>query len=260
MTEKKKSIPRSVVQRTVVVTGGARGIGRSIVEYLLHKKYAVAALDVAVEDGKKLEKEFSKLGTVRFYKCDVSIEAEVKKVCQQVLKDFGNAYGLVNNAAIAMPSHSSLEELNLETWRKFFSVSVDGAFLCVKHLSKSLKKTRGSVVNIASTRAWMAEPNTEAYCATKGALISLTQAAAISFGPLVRFNVISPGWIDTTNPKDSKKQISKKAHAQHPVGRVGVPQDIAALTEFLLSDLAANMTGSHLVSDGGMTRKMIYQT
>jgi NAD(P)-dependent dehydrogenase (short-subunit alcohol dehydrogenase family) len=115
---------------------------------------------------------------------------------------------------------------------------------------------------MSSTRALMSEPDTEPYAACKGALVSFTHALAISLGPRIRVNCISPGWIATDElaPRDQRKQprLSKQDHSQHPVGRVGKPDDIAALCAWLLSEEAGFETGQNFLSDGGMTRKMIY--
>jgi NAD(P)-dependent dehydrogenase (short-subunit alcohol dehydrogenase family) len=106
-------------------------------------------------------------------------------------------------------------------------------------------------VNIASTRALQSEPDTEAYAASKGGLVALTHALAMSLGPEVRVNCVSPGWI-------AHEPVGKKDHAQHPAGRVGRPEDIAELVDYLLSDAAGFVTAQNFVVDGGMTRKMIY--
>jgi NAD(P)-dependent dehydrogenase (short-subunit alcohol dehydrogenase family) len=107
-------------------------------------------------------------------------------------------------------------------------------------------------VNIASTRALQSEPDTEAYAASKGGLVALTHALAMSLGPRVRVNCVSPGWIAHTS-------VRRKDHAQHPVGRVGNDQDVAELVAYLISDAAGFVTGQNFVIDGGMTKKMIYQ-
>lgn len=115
-----------------------------------------------------------------------------------------------------------------------------------KHAVSHLRKTRGAIINLGSTRAVRSEPNTEPYAACKGAVVALTHALAISLGPDVRVNCVSPGWIATGEP------------AAAPVGRVARPEDVAGLCAWLLSDEAAFVTGQNLVIDGGMTRKMIY--
>ncbi|MCU0897926.1 MAG: SDR family oxidoreductase, partial [Burkholderiales bacterium] len=113
-----------------------------------------------------------------------------------------------------------------------------------------------------STRALQSEPNTEAYSASKGGLVALTHALAVSLGPAIRVNCVSPGWIDTSGWKkrSRRKQEALRPvdHAQHPAGRVGTPEDIAAMVLYLVSDGAAFVTGQNFVVDGGMTRKMIY--
>jgi NAD(P)-dependent dehydrogenase (short-subunit alcohol dehydrogenase family) len=130
-------------------------------------------------------------------------------------------------------------------------VNLSGAFLAAKYCAPHLRRARGAIVNIASTRALQSEPDTEAYAASKGGLVALTHALAISLGPEVRVNCVSPGWI-------AKGKLRRKDHAQHPVGRAGRPEDVAALVDFLLSDESGFVTGQNFVIDGGMTRKMIY--
>ena len=110
------------------------------------------------------------------------------------------------------------------------------------------------MVNIASTRAYQSEPYGEAYAASKGGLLALTHALAISLGPEVRVNGIAPGWIDVRD-----ESLRPEDHTQHPVGRVGKAKDVAALVAFLISEDAGFVTGQTFVVDGGMTRKMIYE-
>ena len=121
-----------------------------------------------------------------------------------------------------------------------------------KHARPHLRRARGAIVNIASTRALQSEPNTEAYAASKGGLVALTHALAMSLGPARARELHQPRLDRAT------KAGARKDHAQHPVGRVGRPEDVGELVAFLLSDAAGFITGQNFVIDGGMTRKMIY--
>jgi NAD(P)-dependent dehydrogenase (short-subunit alcohol dehydrogenase family) len=156
-----------------------------------------------------------------------------------------------------------VEQLALESWNRQLGVNLTGAFLMAKHAAPHLRAARGAIVNVASTRALQSEANTEAYSASKGGLVALTHALAVSLGPAVRVNCVSPGWIDVSGwQKSAPRQpasLSAADHAQHPAGRVGTPEDIAAMVAFLLSDAAGFVTGQNFVVDGGMTRKMIYE-
>jgi len=142
------------------------------------------------------------------------------------------------------------------------AVNLTAVFLTAKYAVPHLRARTGSIVNIASTRALMSEPDGEAYAATKGGLVAMTHALAISLGPAVRVNCISPGWIETSDWQATARrrppEHSEADRAQHPVGRVGVPDDIAALVLFLASPDAGFITGQNIVADGGMTKKMIY--
>ncbi|MFW6120163.1 MAG: SDR family oxidoreductase, partial [Petrotogales bacterium] len=119
---------------------------------------------------------------------------------------------------------------------------------------------QGIIINIASTRALMSEPDSEPYSAAKGGLLALTHSLAVSLGPWVRVNAISPGWIDVSKHKVGvPEELSEKDHLQHPAGRVGRPEDISEMCLYLASDKASFITGANIVIDGGMTVKMIYE-
>ena len=117
----------------------------------------------------------------------------------------------------------------------------------------ALRQSRGSIVNIASTRSAMSEPDTFAYSASKGGIVSLTHSLAASLAPDVRVNCVSPGWMDVRG-----EALRPEDHAQHWAGRVGIPADIGEMVAYLLSPKAGFITGTNMVVDGGMTRKMIY--
>jgi NAD(P)-dependent dehydrogenase (short-subunit alcohol dehydrogenase family) len=244
-----------------VVTGGAQGIGRATVRELLERGYAAVIVDCDREAGAEALEEYRSLGPVRFMAADVAEEADVARVVSQTVAEFGRLDVLVNNAAVSrrMP----VTELSLADWNRVLAVNLGGSFLCAKHAAPHLRAARGVMVNIASTRALMSEADTEAYSASKGGVVALTHALAMSLAPEVRVNCVSPGWIETSDwQKASTRRVprhSERDRAQHPVGRVGRPADVAALIAYLVSPEAGFVSGANIVIDGGMTRKMIYE-
>jgi len=235
------------MNKTALITGGSGGIGRAIANHLSSEGWKVAIMDVREPD------EELETGLL-FLTGDVSSEEDVHNAITRTVFEFGGLDGLVNNAGIG--HGSPLESLALSDWNRVIGTNLTGTFLCTKHAAKHLRESGGSIVNIASTRAHQSEKNTEAYSASKGGIVALTHAAAVSLGPEIRVNCISPGWID--NRKDAVAQQSKADKSQHPCGRVGTSSDIAEMVSYLLSEKASFITGQEFIVDGGMTRKMIY--
>jgi len=229
--------------RTILVTGGARGIGRGCVDFFLEKGWNVAVVDLReVAPSPRME---AILG-------DTAEEETAREAVRRTLARFGRLDALINNAGIANPRPHAPEVCPAEDWNRVIAVNLSGYFWMAKHAAPALREARGAIVNIASTRALMSEPNGEAYAAAKGGVVALTHALAISLGPAVRVNAISPGWIET----DPRARHSEADHRQHPVGRIGTPRDIAEAAAYLIG--AGFVTGQNLVVDGGMTKKMIY--
>jgi NAD(P)-dependent dehydrogenase (short-subunit alcohol dehydrogenase family) len=249
-------------QRVALVTGGGQGIGKCIVKHLLSLGTAVVIAELDAEAGREAEESFKRLGPVRFCETDVSDEASVERAVHLTIEHFGRLDALVNNAGIAHPGNAPVHELRLEDWNRVIGTNLTGMFLCVKHSVSHLRRVRGAIVNMASTRAIQSEANTEAYSAAKGGVLAFTHALAMSLGPDIRVNCISPGWIDVSEWKKcrlaKKPHFTEQDHAQHPAGRVGKPEDIATLVAFLISDEAEFITGQNIIVDGGMTKKMIY--
>ncbi|MGW8312570.1 MAG: SDR family oxidoreductase [Desulfuromonadales bacterium] len=245
--------------KIAVVTGGGQGIGRATCEAFLLAGGKVWLADCDAEAGAECCADLSKLGQIEFVLTDVSDPLSVESLHRRVADD-GGLDLLVNNAAVMQ--RRPLEELSPAEWQRVLDVNLTGPFLCSRSFAALLRVRRGSIVNIASTRALMSEPHTESYAAAKGGLVALTHALALSLGPEVRVNCISPGWIDVTSlAKRTRRHpavLSAQDHAQHPAGRVGRPEDIAAMVLYLSSIEAGFITGENIVIDGGMTRKMIY--
>lgn len=249
-------------RRSIIVTGGAQGIGLAISELLLAQGATVSIFDSDESALAQLSDLHDRYGhDLLVVRCDVAQENSVKAAVAQVLQRFAKVDGLVNNAGIANPDSGPVETLDLTDWQCWLDVDLTAPFLLAKHCAKYLALNKGAIVNVVSTRALQSEPNSEAYAAAKGGLLSLTHALAISFADRIRVNAISPGWIvtnDYAKPERKRTQLSEKDHKQHPAGRVGRPQDIAEMVQFLLSDKAEFITGQNFVVDGGMTKKMVY--
>ena len=255
-------------EKTALITGGAQGIGRAIAERLVSDGYTVFVADVDAEAIDELNQRrdedirSASLSPLFGIVADIGHEDDVRKIFHHIAEKQKRLDVLVNNAAIVHPENDPVAELSLENWQRVITTNLTGAFLCVKHAVPLLRTAKGAIVNIASTRALQSEPNTEAYAASKGGLVALTHALALSLGPEIRVNCVSPGWIATAHLQKASKrdplQLSKADHDQHPVGRVGRPEDIAGLVAYLASTEAGFITGQNFVVDGGMTKKMIY--
>ncbi len=243
----------------VIVTGGAQGIGRIVTEELLNNDYRVSIFDIDNEAMEEIRPHFHKRSCECFI-TDVSNEVSVRSSIRAAVKKFGPSYGLVNNAVYEL--FKPMEELTLDEWNRAIATNLTGTFLCSKYLAPYLRETKGSIVNMCSTRAFQSEANTESYSASKGGIFSLTHAMAVSLAPDVRVNSISPGWIDVSaiKKKTIARQVvlSKEDHLQHPAGRVGNALDIARMVLFLMDTENSFITGQNFTVDGGMTRKMIY--
>lgn len=239
--------------KTAIVTGAACGIGKGIAETFLRADFRVIMLDINAEALAKTADEFCalKLGNLCAKTFDVADENAWKNISEIISSD--NLCALINNAGIGITK--DIRELSLAQWNKVISTNLTSIFLAAKYCADFLKAANGAIVNIASTRAEMSEANTEAYSASKGGIVALTHALAISLAP-VRVNCISPGWIDN----GSFEPFREVDLAQHPVGRIGTPYDIANLAKFLADNsLAGFITGQNFFCDGGMTKKMIYE-
>ncbi len=244
--------------KTAIVTGGGQGIGKAIVQAFLKAGAGVVIAEVDEEAGRQTETEFASLGEAKFVHCDAGDEESVRACVDAAVGAFGHIDFVINNAGIGI--WKPVQDLTLEEWNRVLATNLTSIFLFARYTAGHLRSAGGAIVNIASTRAFMSEPNTESYSASKGGIVSLTHSLAISLGPDVRVNCISPGWIDVSGWKKTPREsdVRDLDDRFHPAGRVGKPEDIAAVVLFLCSNEAGFITGQNVIIDGGVTRKMIY--
>lgn len=228
--------------RVALVTGGAKGIGAAVAARLARDGFRVVIADRVLAQPDH---------PARCVVADVAEEAAVSTLVTSIRTSEGRLDALVSNAGFMI--RKPIRALSLAEWNSVLATNLTATFLLVRAAEDLLRAARGSVVTIASTRARQSEPDTESYSASKGGLVALTHALAMSLGPDVRVNCVSPGWILTKGPAPTPED-----HAQHPAGRVGRAEDIASLVAWLVGPESGFVTGAEFVSDGGMTRKMIY--
>ena len=241
--------------KVVIITGAGRGIGRGVAQ-----AYAARGAQVIIAErqealGKDLEQWITSRGQKGlFVPADVSDPGQIVALMETVQERCGAIHILVNNAGLS--HRESPYELRVEEWDKVINTNLRSVFLCSREAAKIMRlESEGSVVNIASTRAFQSEENSEAYAASKGGIIALTHALAASLAhDGIQVNSISPGWIETGAGED----LRDIDYAQHWSGRVGRIEDIAAACLFLTHPDNRFINGTNLTVDGGMTKRMIY--
>ncbi len=220
--------------KVAVITGGAHGIGRAIADAFIREGAIVHIIDKQLGD---------------WFVGDVSNKETLERFAESVIAESGHVDYLINNA---LPMMKGIDECSWEEFSYALAVGVTAPFYLTKLLMPHFV-SGASVINIASSRDRMSQPQTESYTAAKGGIAALTHAMAVSLAGKARVNSISPGWIDTTS-----SNITGSDALQQPVGRVGKPEDIAEMVLFLCSEKAGFITGENICIDGGMTKLMIY--
>jgi NAD(P)-dependent dehydrogenase (short-subunit alcohol dehydrogenase family) len=254
--------------KVIAITGGGAGIGRGIAWHFARAGYAVSIIDHDRVAGKEALQVMREAGTPAiFVPGDVSRPADVKRWLAATKAQLGCPDVLVNNAGTEI--RKDVLALSIAEFDSVIATNLRGTFICSQAAARMMAKRRGPrdgergcIINLASTRAFMSEAGTEGYSASKGGIVALTHAMAISLGPhRIRVNAVAPGWIEVSDwQKASRAKAphhSKADREQHPVGRVGVPEDVAKACQFIAEE-AGFMTGQTLTLDGGMTVKMIY--
>lgn len=220
--------------KVVVLTGGAKEIGKCIKEMFEKQGAYVCTLDLLEND---------------YFKGNVGNKEDLIAFTNKVISDYGQVDYIINNAK---PLFKGIDECSFEEFNEALQVGVTGPFMLAKLLKNHLNQN-ACIINISSTRDCMSQPQSESYSAAKGGISALTHALAVSLAGKARVNSISPGWIDT----EDKEYHGSDAN-QHLVKRVGKVEDIAHLVLFLCSEEAGFITGENICVDGGMTKLMIY--
>jgi len=242
--------------KVVIVTGSGHGIGRCIALTYASEGARVVIAEKNSIQGSETESQIISSGGIAFFKqTDVSQPGDIEDLTAKTREMFGAIDILINNAGIS--AWRSPYEITVEEWDEIINTNLRGAFLFSRETARIMREHGGgSIVNIASTRAIMSEPASEAYAASKGGIVSLTHSLAASFSPdHIRVNCISPGWIETGD----YSLLRETDHNQHFSGRVGKPEDIALACLYLTADGNDFINGINLIIDGGMTRKMIFE-
>ncbi|MGH6934171.1 MAG: SDR family NAD(P)-dependent oxidoreductase [Dongiaceae bacterium] len=242
--------------KVAIVTGGARGIGRAIVERFLDEGASVVATSLRAPS-----RPLPAIEQMAFRASDVSNSSDAQAIVDLAVARFGGLDLLVNNAGMQL--EKTIADTTDAEWDRVMAVNARSVFLCCRAaLPHMIRRGGGSIVNIGSYDGFVADPNLAAYCASKGAVHALTRAIAVDHGKQgIRCNVICPGWIETDMleayiaSRPDPAEVRHSVAAIHPVGRVGLPADIANMAVWLASDEAGFVSGQQFVVDGGLTAK-----
>jgi len=240
--------------KTALITGGSRGIGRACVQFL-----SKAGADVAFtyntneQLANKLCDEYTYKNKVRSFKVNCNNENDIYSVINSVKNDFGKIDILVNNAGIW--EKSEIENLSLDKWNKIININLTGTFLFTKYSVPIMKKNKfGRIINISSTAGQRGEAFYSHYAASKGGIIAFTKSLAVELGEYnITVNSVAPGWVKTDMTKDvfENKYEERKIIKEIPLRKIAVPEDVAGAVIFLASELASHVTGCIINVNGG---------
>lgn len=246
--------------KVAIVTGAANGIGLAIAKRLSDAGAHVVVADI---DGQGAQDAAASLRSGDGATCDVRDENQVAQLVRETVERHGHLDIMVANAGVA--SVNALTQMSLEEWRQVLAVDLDGVFLCTKHAALAMADNGGgSIINIASIKAFGGSPGVGSYGAAKAGVVSLTKTAAMELRPQgIRVNAICPGWLGTDMVFDHKAELeallgmSFDDYIGHIQGRLGEPEEVAGLALFLASDRSRFSSGTAYVVDGGASCSLV---
>ncbi|HVZ62102.1 MAG TPA: SDR family oxidoreductase [Candidatus Nitrosotalea sp.] len=242
--------------KVAIVTGGSKGIGKATAILLAQNGASVV---ITSKDKASLENAAKEMKNAIAISGDIKSMTDVERVVKDTLDIFGKIDILVNNAGI-FPKVKPLHEISEEEWNDVIDVNLTGQFRFTKSAIPYLMKTNGCIVNVSSDAGLKSFENFEAdaYTASKGALVLLTKAWAVEYAKYkIRVNCVCPGIVETdmTKPYLETEADREMAIAEHPIGRIGTPEDVAKAILYLVSDDSSWITGAILPVDGGIITK-----
>ena len=237
--------------KTVVITGAAKGIGASCARLFYEAGANVASIDIANDESAITSNRWL------FINCNVSSEIQVKEAFENINNHFGSVDILVNNAGIQR--YGTVTETSGEDWDLVMNVNLKSLFLCSKYsIPFMLQKKKGVIINMASVQAFVSQPKVAAYTTAKTAILGLTRSIAVDYSPYIRCVAVCPGTIDTPMLRDSfalspdPNEVLQECIDMHLVKRIGTPDEVAELVMYLTDDKASFITGQAIRIDGGL--------
>lgn len=233
--------------KSVLITGGASGIGKYLALGFAKEGYEVFVLDL-------IKGAFAE-SNIHCFQADLRDEKEIQRCFRTIREQYGVIHVLINNGAVSK-FHKSIYDITMEEFDRVIETNLRGMFICCKEFAAQNKQAEyGRIINIASIRSTQNEEGWDAYGASKGGVVSLTNSLCVSLGNTgITVNAISPGWIQV----EDYEKLTEMDHKQHPSGRVGKPQDIVNACLFLSQPSSDFINGVNLVIDGGFTKKLNY--